>query len=407
MAAKIGLAYEEFDNPDLPPGMKGRHLFIVYTDEAGVSHVLEGGRKDGVGENIATKSGILSHDPAPSDAVNGTDGTYIYKAAVTASTYVEVATSDPADVWREMLDHAQALDALSLKYIFNPGPNSNSVVATIMHNAGLDVQKALGIKIPADLAPENIYEKVSSGQMAMTSVGFIGAQKALSRTDAAVLHGTTDGEQLTGSSGSDAIYGRGGNDTLTGGTGNDHLDGGAGMDSAVFSGPRANYSVTATASGFTVRDNVGSDGVDTLVAIERAHFADGVVALDIAGGAIAGQAYRLYQAAFDRTPDVAGLSHNVRMMDDGLGLKQMSAAFIVSAEFTDRYGAAPSDTAFLTALYNNVLGRDPDEGGLQGWLNLLAPGGGYDRADVLIGFSESQENITLVGSAIENGIWLG
>jgi hypothetical protein len=30
-----------------------------------------------------------------------------------------------------------------------------------------------------------------------------------------------------------------------------------------------------------------------------------------------------------------------------------------------------------------------------------------DRADELIGYSESLKNIALVGTAIENGIWLG
>ena len=44
--------------------------------------------------------------------------------------------------------------------------------------------------------------------------------------------------------------------------------------------------------------------------------------------------------------------------------------------------------------------------GFNGWNDLLTSGT-LDRADVLIGFSESLENIALVGSAIENGIWLG
>jgi hypothetical protein len=43
------------------------------------------------------------------------------------------------------------------------------------------------------------------------------------------------------------------------------------------------------------------------------------------------------------------------------------------------------------------------------WIQAVVSGesGEWARADVLIGFSESPENIALVGSAIENGIWLG
>jgi len=87
-------------------------------------------------------------------------------------------------------------------------------------------------------------------------------------------------------------------------------------------------------------------------------------------------------------------------------LHDLSNGFISSAEFINLYGADSSNKTFLTALYQNVLSRDPDPGGFNSWNDLLTSGT-LDRADVLIGFSESLENIALVGSAIENGIWLG
>lgn len=141
----------------------------------------------------------------------------------------------------------------------------------------------------------------------------------------------------------------------------------------------------------------GTDGTDTLINIERLQFSDSVVALDIQG--TAGQTYRLYQAAFHRTPDTPGLSSNVHLIDQGLTLHQMSAAFAVSAEFKDLYGQNPTDTQFVTALYQNVLNRGPDSAGLAGWLGFLSSGQ-KDRADVLIGFSESPENHGRVDSAV-------
>jgi Ca2+-binding RTX toxin-like protein len=51
-------------------------------------------------------------------------------------------------------------------------------------------------------------------------------------------------------------------------------DGAGNIDTAVFTGPRANYTVVAGAGRVTVTDNVGLDGVDTLFNIELLQFAD-------------------------------------------------------------------------------------------------------------------------------------
>ena len=48
------------------------------------------------------------------------------------------------------------------------------------------------------------------------------------------------------------------------------------IDTAVFSGPRANYTITPVAGGFSPSlDNVGADGTDTLSGIENLRFTDG------------------------------------------------------------------------------------------------------------------------------------
>ncbi|MFP6729275.1 MAG: DUF4214 domain-containing protein, partial [Alphaproteobacteria bacterium] len=137
---------------------------------------------------------------------------------------------------------------------------------------------------------------------------------------------------------------------------------------------------------------------------ERLLFDDGTLAIDSSGNT--GQAFRLYQAAFSRAPDSPGLLHNASLMDNGLQLHGLSNAFIVSAEFISLYGADSSNTTFITALYANVLSRAPDEAGFNGWNSLLVSGD-LDRADVLIGFSQSLENIALVAPAINDGIWFG
>lgn len=172
------------------------------------------------------------------------------------------------------------------------------------------------------------------------------------------------------------------------------LDRGDGFDQVTFTGNAGNHTLT----GLNMATNsITVDGT-TLVNVERLVFGDMTIALD--DEAAAGQTYRLYQAAFARTPDLAGLGHNTRLIDGDLTLKDMANAFIQSAEFIQTYGANTSDTTFITLFYNNVLGRAPDSAGLAGWQQRLSSGD-YDRADVLIGFSESPENQTLVGQTTD------
>ncbi len=200
-----------------------------------------------------------------------------------------------------------------------------------------------------------------------------------------------DGSTIAGSAAADTIYS---------GRGNDTIDGGAGLDRMVFAGNRADYTITRTASGFSVSDRLAIDGADTLANIERLTFADGAVALDTGGSG--GQAYRLYQAAFDRAPDAGGLGFQMWAMDAaGFSLPQVAQGFIDSPEFAARYGSL-SNIDFVTQLYANVLHRTPDAGGLKFHTDLL-DSGAISRAQDLVGFSESPENQAALIGIIGNG----
>ena len=82
---------------------------------------------------------------------------------------------------------------------------------------------------------------------------------------------------IIGSGAANKLEGGAGNDTLTGGQGNDTLDGGTGTDRAVFSGKYADYTITFNADTrlYTIVDNTGSDGTDTISNVENFQFADG------------------------------------------------------------------------------------------------------------------------------------
>jgi serralysin len=173
-----------------------------------------------------------------------------------------------------------------------------------------------------------------------------------------------------------------------------------GVQTAIIADPYGHATIQVTPSGILVTTTDGFNGVTNAT---RLQFSDAVVAFDVNG--TAGFAYRLYQAAFHRAPDVAGLSSNVHLLDTILTDAQMSAAFVVSAEFQNTYGSNVANAQFVAALYSNVLGRAPDPAGYAGWIDILNSGQ-ESRAGVLIGFSESPENHALVDPKIVTGIVL-
>ena len=98
---------------------------------------------------------------------------------------------------------------------------------------------------------------------------------------------------------------------------------------------------------------------------------------------------RLYFAAFRRVPDYIGLTFNAGLVRAGsVSVVQLADFFTQSPEFMSLYGSL-NDSQFVTLLYNNVLGRAPDQAGLDGWVAYLQSG--YTRGQVLQGFSDSSE----------------
>jgi hypothetical protein len=96
-------------------------------------------------------------------------------------------------------------------------------------------------------------------------------------------------ENAIGGSAADTITGNTANNALKGGLGNDTMDGGAGSDTAVFSGAKADYTITGLGTtSITVVDNNtadGNDGTDTLSNFEFLEFSDVTVDASDATGA--------------------------------------------------------------------------------------------------------------------------
>jgi hypothetical protein len=99
---------------------------------------------------------------------------------------------------------------------------------------------------------------------------------------------------------------------------------------------------------------------------------------------------RLYQSAFNRQPDSAGLDHWVNIVRSGTSVTQVATLFSTQTEFTNRYGTDTGvSSAFVISLYNNVLGRTATNAEISSWTSS-----GLSRGAILRGFSDSPEAVT-------------
>ena len=217
-----------------------------------------------------------------------------------------------------------------------------------------------------------------------------------------VLTGNEERNRLIGLEGSDRIAGADGDDILSGGIGDDAIDGGAGLDTAVFSGNFADYDISLSGGAITVsdlREFLDSDGTDVLVDVENLHFADGdrraaqlvdpngdgllwdssIAVIDGSEvSASEAQLIRTYLGGLGRLPNTSGFEFWLDKIYEGHPLVSIAKGFVDSPEFqaiadADSSGDLSNDE-FLTHMYRNVFGREPDNEGYGWWLGQLDDG---------------------------------
>jgi len=164
---------------------------------------------------------------------------------------------------------------------------------------------------------------------------------------------------LTGD-GDDRLIGRDADELIASGRGDDLVIGGAGAD-----------------------EILGQQGDDIILGDDRGGY----------GTEESAEVFRLYNAVFGRTPDLNGHQNwMIELLSGSMTLDEIAGLFVESAEFELTYGDANNE-AFVTLLYENVLGRLPDVAGLNGWISNIT--NGMSRAEVVRRFSESQEHVNL------------
>jgi hypothetical protein len=210
--------------------------------------------------------------------------------------------------------------------------------------------------------------------------------------------GSDHSDHIIDGAGDNWIWASSGDDTIRMIGGTDTVIGGDGHDTVAFGVMRIASTVLVQGG---MAEVTSAAGYAQIQEVEMLRFIDGTLAigLDSDEAKIA----RLYDAALDRGHDQRGLKAWVGGLVGGLSMNQIADGFMASSEFQNKYGAL-DDTAFVRQLYLNVLGREGEETGVDAWIGGLR--GGLSRADIVVGFSESAENIERSRPTVEAGLWL-
>lgn len=198
--------------------------------------------------------------------------------------------------------------------------------------------------------------------------------------------GTRFADDLKGNAFANALQAGLGNDSLEGFAGDDVLNGQGGRDTAYFAGDQNAYTVTFSPDGTTVHDRrVDGTGTDTIENIAHLVFYDeeseDMFNLEQFGGPTELSAselktfIELYIAHFNRAPDASGLWFWGNAFASNLVTLEEAAMFFIDQDETRAlYPEGLSNNAFAVSVYNNVLGRTPDDEGLDFWVGLLDAG---------------------------------
>ena len=302
------------------------------------------------------------------------------------------------------------LDIAALQYIYGPSSkartsNDKYVISQdasnfIWDGAGTDTLDASALTQGATLYMTPGYWSFVGNARAstITSAGQVTVnfgtvlENLIGSAFADNLYGNDVNNVINGGAGNDQITG-GGGDQITGGGGNDNIDGGIGIDIAIFSGASKGYKVSTEATSVLVTGDAITDGIDTLLNIERIRFSDKSIAIDLNGNA--GISAKVIGAVLGKT-QVQNSSYvglGLSYLDKGMSYSDLSALALTAV------GATTND-AVVSTLWKNVIGTDATAEIKAPYIKMLTDGMKVGDLVVLAAdTSFNTTNINLVGLA--------
>ena len=294
------------------------------------------------------------------------------------------------------------LDIAALQYIYGPSTkartgNDNYAISQNSYNfiwdgAGNDTLDASVLTQGATLYMTPGYWSFVGSARAST-ITSAGQATVNFGTVLENLIGSAFADNLHGNDVNNVINGGAGNDQITGGGGNDNIDGGIGIDIAIFSGASKGYKISTEATSVLVTGDAITDGIDTLLNIERIRFSDKSIAIDLNGNA--GISAKVIGAVLGKT-QVQNLTYvglGLSYLDKGMSYSDLSALALTAV------GATTND-AVVSTLWKNVIGTDATAEIKAPYIKMLTDGMKVGDLVVLAAdTSFNTTNINLVGLA--------
>ena len=106
------------------------------------------------------------------------------------------------------------------------------------------------------------------------------------------------------------------------------------------------------------------------------------------------QLSEFYLALLQRDPDQAGLQYWQSQLNSGQSLTAIAQDFLALPQVAPQFGPGLTATQFVADLYQSVLGRTPDSGGLAYWVGQL--NGGVSRAQILVDFTSPMDGAAVM-----------
>ena len=294
------------------------------------------------------------------------------------------------------------LDIAALQYIYGPSTkartgNDNYAISQNSYNfiwdgVGIDTLDASALTQGATLYMTPGYWSFVGSARAST-ITSAGQATVNFGTVLENLIGSAFADNLHGNDVNNVINGSAGNDQITGGGGNDNIDGGVGIDIAIFSRASKGYKISTEATSVLVTGDAITDGIDTLLNIERIRFSDKSIAIDLNGNA--GISAKVIGAVLGKT-QVQNLTYvglGLSYLDKGMSYSDLSALALTAV------GATTND-AVVSTLWKNVIGTDATAEIKAPYIKMLTDGMKVGDLVVLAAdTSFNTTNINLVGLA--------
>ena len=276
----------------------------------------------------------------------------------------KASTSGLWQTWFGLLD-IQALKTLYLQ----ESEKAASSLYKLQDSAGLSISTIDDSKgfDTLDLSSMSFGARVDLRPSAISSVGM--TSEGVPAQNNLIISSGTYIEAVIGTNSDDVLKGNSESNSFTPGTGNDLIDGLGGFDEVRYKEAKSTYQLYKSewTGDWLCEDKAFLLGSDTLMNIERVHFADTSVALDIEGnaGVVAKTLALTFGASMLKDKAIAGIA--LYYMDE----LAYDFSRLMELGLTIRLGAAPSQSAFIDLLYTGLYGKSPTTAEVQVVSNLL------------------------------------